>query len=149
VAHTGQAVTAEPGVAELEAALLERVNADRAAHGLRPVVFDAQLLETARARAADQVGAAALSHDDATGPLAFRRRLRDAGLAFALAGENLARPHVARDAGAVQAASVAETALMASATHRENILEPRFDRVAVGAARGADGQIVFAQIFRG
>ncbi|HEU5318568.1 MAG TPA: CAP domain-containing protein, partial [Chloroflexota bacterium] len=136
------------GMAELEAALLERVNADRAAHGLRPVVLDAQLLGTARARAADQVGAAALSHDDAAGPLAFRRRLREAGVVFSLAGENLARPRVAPGAGAAQVAANAETALMASATHRENILEPRFDRMAVGAARGADGQVVFAQIFR-
>ena len=132
----------------LEAALFARVNADRAAHGVRPVAPDGRLLETARARAAAQVGAAALSHDDAAGPLAFRRLLREEGVSFSLAGENLARPRVRNGVSAAQLAAEAERALMASATHRENILEPSFDRMAVGVARGADGQVVFAQIFR-
>jgi uncharacterized protein YkwD len=135
----------------LEAALFARVNADRAEHGLPPVAADAAMHETARFRAAAQVEPSrqALSHDDALGPLAFRRLLVEAGVPFSLAGENLARPRVAPGAGAAQLAAEAERALMASATHRENILEPRFDRLAVGAAQVTDGQVVFAQIFRG
>src|SRR5687767_11854183 len=48
------AVGAPDSVEALEGALFARVNVDRAAHGLRPVVPDASLLETARARAAAQ-----------------------------------------------------------------------------------------------
>jgi uncharacterized protein YkwD len=140
----------------LEAELFAQVNADRVARGLRPVVFDLELVEMARARAAAQTGmgnAAGLSHDDGVGSLAFRRLLQEKRIAFALAGENLARPHVARGTGepplggAVEVAAQAERTLMASATHRENILEPSFTRLGVGLAREADGQVVFAQIF--
>jgi uncharacterized protein YkwD len=135
----------------LEAALFARVNADRADHGLPPVAADTATQQTARVRAAAQAGPPrqALSHDDALGPLAFRRLLVEAGVPFSLAGENLARPRIAPGADAAQLAVEAERALMASATHRENILESRFNRLAVGAAQGADGQVVFAQIFRG
>jgi uncharacterized protein YkwD len=139
--------------------LFSRVNADRAAHGLRPVAYAPELLETARVRAAAQLkpvqktGEKAagrwigmgLTHDDAVGPLAFQRLLRERQIGFKLAGENLARPHLSSGSGSP--AEAAERALMLSATHRENILEPSYDRMAVGVARGADGQVVFAQIF--
>ena len=39
-------------------------------------------------------------------------------------------------------------ALMASPTHRANILESRFSRLAVGGTSDAQGQLVFAEIFR-
>ena len=41
-----------------------------------------------------------------------------------------------------------EAALMNSPLHRKNILEPRFTRLAVGAVRGPDGKLIYAQIFR-
>ena len=139
-----------------EAALLARVNADRAAHGLRAVVFDPELLPAARARAAAQTPGKALSHSElagtgagtGAGALAFQRLLDEARVRYSVAGENLARPRVAPDADAARTAEAAERALMASATHRQNILDPAFDRAAVGMTRLPDGQIVFAQIFR-
>jgi uncharacterized protein YkwD len=36
---------------------------------------------------------------------------------------------------------------MNSPTHRANILEPTFDRLAVGATTDSSGRIIFAQIF--
>ena len=41
-----------------------------------------------------------------------------------------------------------EQALMQSPTHRHNILEPTFDRMAVGMAEGPNGQVAFVEIFR-
>src|SRR5688572_3565977 len=123
-----------------EAALLARVNADRAAYGLRELAFDPDLQATARARAAAQMPAQALSHAEPAGatsaPYVFQRLLKEAGLRYSVAGENLARPHVPAGADAAQSAAAAQRALMASATHRQNILDPAFDRMAVGVTRG-------------
>ena len=133
---------AAPVLDGLEVALLDRVNADRAAYGLAPLEADLDLLGIARARAAAQVALPALSHYDASGKLAVQGML--AGYSYSLAGENLARLR-ADDA---DAAPEAETALMNSPLHRKNILEPRFNRVAIGLVRAPDGRLVFAQIFR-
>ena len=61
-----------------------------------------------------------------------------------LAGENLARLYGPDDA----TVSRAEDALMRSPTHRANILEPSFNRMAIGASLDGNGRIIFAQIFR-
>ena len=37
---------------------------------------------------------------------------------------------------------------MKSPTHRMNILEPTFKRVAIGAATDGTGQIAFAEVYR-
>lgn len=128
----------------LEAALFERVNADRLNAGLQPVQPDPALLPIARTRAAAQLSAPQLSHYDGSGKLAFVELIERAGLRYSLAGENLARLHAPEAAAAEQA----EQALMDSPTHRANILGPTFNRMAVGAATDASGRIAFAQVFR-
>jgi uncharacterized protein YkwD len=133
-----------PVAASLELALLELTNADRIANGLAPLELDLDLLEIARTRAATQLTLASLSHYDADGQLDFVRLLAEAGLDYLLAGENLARlmgldPNVPERV---------EQALMASPTHRQNILDPTFNRIAIGAAMDDSGRVVFAQIFR-
>ena len=47
-----------------------------------------------------------------------------------------------------QATNEAEVALLNSPLHRKNIMEPRFTRLAIGAVRGPDGKLIYAQIFR-
>jgi uncharacterized protein YkwD len=128
----------------LESALFDLVNLDRARHGLTPVVLDAELLPIARARAGAQVSLSRLSHQDETGQLAFVTLLAEARASYRLAGENLARLHGPDD----NAAARADEALMNSPSHKANILEPSFDRLAVGEARDPSGRIIFAQIFR-
>lgn len=128
----------------LESALLALTNADRASRALSPLELDPALLEIARARAAAQLTQADLDHYDASGQLAFVRLLALNGLDYTLAGENLAR---SPDVGAATPARV-EQALMASPTHRKNILEPVFNRAAVGVAADDRGRVAFAQIFR-
>jgi uncharacterized protein YkwD len=128
----------------VEQVLLDLTNADRVANGLEPLEFDPETLLIARQRAAAQLGAAPLSHYDADGELAFVRMLANAQVTYELAGENLARAS-GDDPGTTQRV---EQALMKSPTHRKNILEKTFRRVAIGAATGPQGQITFAEVYR-
>jgi uncharacterized protein YkwD len=128
-----------------EQALIDLTNTDRAANGLGALQFDPDTLAIARARAESQLGAQALNHYDANGQLAFAQLLGQANVGYGLAGENLAR--VASGGGDLT--QRVETALMQSPTHRKNILEPTFRRLAIGAATDpATGQITFAEVYR-
>ena len=127
----------------IEAELLELVNGDRLAHNLPPVYFDSVLMPIARVRASAQVPLTALSHYDPQGRIALVGLLAEHQVSLRLAGENLAR---LPDSAGV--AARAEEALMNSPTHRRNILEPSFDRLAVGIATDGYGRIALAQIFR-
>ncbi len=127
----------------LELALFSLTNVDRVSNGFEPLAFDSAVLEIARARAFGQLGLAALNHANALGELAFVRLLAEAGLSYSLAGENLAR--AVADAARPE---IVEQALMRSVTHRQNILEPAFNRLAVGVAADSSGRVAFAQIFR-
>jgi uncharacterized protein YkwD len=135
---------AEDLAGAVEGALLALINADRLGTGLAPVDFDPALIGIARARAATQRAQSTLSHQDAAGDLVMVRLLAESGVPYLLAGENLAR-WVVRDPGA---AVQVETAWMNSATHRRNILQPEFNRLAIGAAADGAGQFFVAAIFR-
>jgi uncharacterized protein YkwD len=127
-----------------EQALLALTNADRAANGLGPLEFDPDTLQIARERAANQIDLPSLSHYNANGDLAFVKMLASAQVTYELAGENLARAYD-NDPAVTQRV---ENALMASPTHRKNILEHTFNRVAIGAATDGSGQITFAEVYR-
>lgn len=123
------------------------VNQDRSANGLSPVTFDPALLTTARERAADQVAQPVLNHYDGSGQLEFLKLLSREGVAYSAAGENLARMDGLVDGIDDGTAMRAENALMRSPTHRANILDPSYNRIAVGAMIDGEGRIVLAQIF--
>jgi uncharacterized protein YkwD len=133
-----------PPVTPQEQALLDLTNADRASNGLPPVIFDQETLWVARARAAAQVPGGPLSHYDSLGELAFVGLLQDANVSYALAGENLARGSGLD----INLTSRLNDALMNSPEHRANILEPSFNRLAVGAASFGSDSSAFAEIFR-
>ncbi len=140
-------VPGDPSAAMLfsvEQAMLDLTNADRVSNGLDPLEFDPETLTIARARAASQLGTPALTHYDANGDLAFVHLLADAHIGYALAGENLAR---AGSADATVTGRV-EQALMKSPTHRRNILERTFTRVAIGSATDGQGQLTIAEVYR-
>ena len=102
------------------------------------------VLEIARVRAAAQLTDGPLSHDDGNGGLAFVGLLAGLDVGYRLAGENLARWVTDDEAGLERV----QRAWMESPSHRKNILEPAFNRLAVGAAIDQSGRIAFAQIFR-
>jgi uncharacterized protein YkwD len=128
----------------LEVALFQAVNDDRVQSGLPPLEFDPSLLPVARARADAQRPQPSLNHYDPDGRLAFVKLLAVDNVDYVLAGENLARLPGPDDATVFRA----EDALMHSPTHRANILEPTFNRLAIGASFDANGRVIFAQIFR-
>jgi uncharacterized protein YkwD len=127
-----------------EQSLFELTNADRVANGLDPLADDPAMLDVARQRAASQLGTAALTHYDSDGSLTFVHLLASAQIGYQLAGENLARASTF-DATVTERI---EQALMRSPTHRKNILEKQFGRVAIGVATDPSGQITFAEIYR-
>jgi uncharacterized protein YkwD len=127
-----------------EVALLALTNQARASNGLSPVTFDQTMLRVARARAAAQIPDGALSHYNSLGDLAFVGLLAEAGVTYTLAGENLARAAPA-DTSAV---ANLNDALLNSPTHRANILEPTFNRLAIGEAGPSIQRVAFAEIFR-
>lgn len=136
--------TSAPLVDELELALFELTNRDRVNSGLAILQFDYELLEMARARAGAQVRETVLSHYDASGRLVFVDTIDALGVRYQSIGENLARV----DPPGGTAAFRAEGALMASPSHRTNILEPTFQNLAVGVSTDGEGRVIFAQIFR-
>jgi len=126
-----------------EAELLNLLNSVRVPLALPPVEFDPVLLPLARQRATDQLVAPSMSHLDASGQYALFGLLSEAQVPFTLAGENLAR--LSRSDGAMR---LVQNAFMSSPSHRLVILEPSFDRVAVGVREDALGRMAVAEIFR-
>lgn len=132
------------GVSPTEAALFDLVNGDRALYGVGVVAFDAELLEVARTRAASQLAASTLSHTDSSGDIALTSLLAESEVCYRLAAENLARAPIPDE----EIAGPVHEALMAVPSERASILEPAFERLAVGAATDDSGVTVFALIFR-
>ena len=97
----------------------------------------------ARERAANMAQMNCFSHT-ACGPDPFQL-LAANGYAYSTAGENIARNNYPDS----QSEDVAMTGFMNSPGHRANILEPRFTKVGIGVAVGADGMKYFAVVFAG
>lgn len=120
-----------------EQTMLELVNKERVAAGLSPVVADNSIREVARAHSRDMFERRYFSHYDPEGRDAGDR-LEAAGIAYTLAGENLAyAPDV----------KSAHDGLMKSEGHRANILEGRFERVGIGVIDGGLYGRMFTQVF--
>ena len=130
--------------APVELELLELTNVDRASNGLEPLELDPAMLAIARARAAAQPIDGPLSHVDLAGSPAVLDLLTDAGIEYQLAGENLARAQRS-DRPTLQRV---QQAFLSSPAHRQNVLEPSFNRVAIGAATDPSGRVVLAAVFR-
>ena len=123
---------------DLEAQMLDLVNQERTAVGLAPLEADPEMLPVARAHSADMFARGYFSHQTPEGKSPFDR-IREAGVRFRTAGENLAlAPTV----------EIAHRGLMNSPGHRENILRPQFGRVGIGILAGGRHGIMVTQKFR-
>ncbi len=125
-------------VPSLEAQMLELVNRERAAHGLRPLEADPELTEVARRHSADMFARGYFSHYTPEGKDPFDR-MRESGVRFRTAGENLA---------IAPTLQMAHDGLMRSPGHRANILRPAFGRVGIGIMSGGRRGIMVSQEFR-
>jgi len=123
---------------DLEKRMLDLVNQERAAAGLRALAPDPELTEVARQHSADMFARGYFAHDTPEGLSPFDR-MRQANVRFLTAGENLAL---------APTLPVAHTGLMNSPGHRENILRPQFGRVGIGIMDGGMRGLMVSQEFR-
>lgn len=123
---------------DLEARMLELVNAERAAAGLGPLRPDPELTEVARLHAADMFYRGYFSHITPEGRGPFDR-MRAKNVRFLAAGENLAL---------ARSLQLAHDGLMDSPGHRANILRPAFGRLGVGVLDGGVRGLMVTQNFR-
>jgi uncharacterized protein YkwD len=123
---------------DLEKRMLDLVNQERAAAGLRSLVPDPELTEVARKHSADMFARGYFAHDTPEGLTPFDR-MRQSNVRFLTAGENLALAPTLQ---------VAHTGLMNSPGHRENILRPQFGRVGIGIMDGGMRGLMVSQEFR-
>jgi uncharacterized protein YkwD len=123
---------------DLEARMLELVNKERVAAGLKPLAADPELTEVARRHSADMFARGYFAHNTPEGRDPFDR-MRAANVQFLTAGENLALgPTV----------PVAHRGLMNSPGHRANILHRGFGRVGIGIMDGGIRGLMISQEFR-
>lgn len=127
-----------PARPELEAAMLELINRERAAVGLAPLAPDPEMTEVARLHSADMFARSYFSHETPEGKTPFER-MRDRDVSYRTAGENLALAPTLQ---------MAHTGLMNSPGHRANILQPRFGRVGIGILDGGRRGLMVTQNFR-
>ena len=116
-------------------ALYAMVNAARATERSAPLARDTRLELLAQEHADAMRRARKTAHDAGDGDLI--QRLERAGLELS-AGENVAH------AGS---AALAQRALWASPSHRENLLFRGFDAVGIGVAADPDGTLWVCQVF--
>ena len=124
--------------ADLEAEMLELLNHERRAHGLRPFQADPEAAEVARAHSRDMFARGYFSHITPDGEDPFAR-MRRGGLRYRAAGENLAF---------TRTLPMAHEGLMNSPGHRANILRPTFGRVGIGIVDGGRYGLMVTQTFR-
>ena len=141
VAHADALALPSLAVITAETQLLAAVNVDRVANGLAPVEYDAALSAVARWRSEDMVARNYFSHD--IGGYMVFQVLKDQGITYGLAGENLAAMY-----GTENTVARAQASLMGSPTHRANILQSEYTQAGVGVAIGPDGKHIFTQIFK-
>jgi uncharacterized protein YkwD len=118
-------------------ALYQHLNQVRSKVGETLLALDRRLIEVARAHALDMIARHYFAHETPDGSSPFDR-LRQAGVEYSYAGENLAM-NVGPDA--------AHLALLESPPHRENMLEPHYRRVGIAAVRDPEGQEIFVEDF--
>jgi len=118
--------------------MLSLVNNERKSNGLSELKVDEKLREVARNHARDMFTRGYFSHYTPEGLSPFDR-MRNAGIIYVFAGENLA---LAPDA------NKAEQGLINSEGHRENILNHNFNNIGIGVIDAGIYGKMFAQEFK-
>ncbi len=128
-----------------ESLLFSLTNQARAAAGLAPLRWDAQLASIARWRVQDMSTRDYFSHQiPPQGYLVFHY-MDQRGVSYVLAGENIGWvSNIADDA----ATPWIQQQFMNSPEHRSNILGTKWDSAGVGAYKGADGKFMYCVLFK-
>ncbi len=123
-------LTQAPSPAEIEATLLDSVNAERRSRGLKGLRRSDALDDAARAHAADMAAHGMVSHLSSDGR-SLALRLREKAATFSEAGENVAHSETSD-------AAIIHDSLMQSPEHRSTILGTAFDRAGIGVVSDPD-----------
>jgi uncharacterized protein YkwD len=148
----GTATTVRQGdqrLANLEVALVQMVNAERAKAGMRELSIDTTLADTARAHSIEMRDRKYFSHESPTD--ALRDPLDRYRAVFSsnprLIAENLYRawgsPHLLSEKDALEA----HNALMKSPGHRANIFIADATRIGIGIVANSQGDLWVTQMF--
>lgn len=128
--------------AELTTAkILELTNESRAAALLPALTLDSALTRAAEAKAADMLERGYFEHTNPGGKK-FWQWIREAGYDYTTAGENLAMDFTTAES--------AHTALMASPSHRANVLKETYAEIGLAVAHGSfqgTGTIMLVEMF--
>jgi uncharacterized protein YkwD len=127
--------------AELEAQLLDEVNAVRARHYLIPLRRISELDRVARDHSLDMARRNYLSHDSPEGANPVDRITSGGVDGFTLAAENLGKTNRGNPNREIV------QGWLASPDHRRNLLSPPFNTTGIGIARAADGSLVYTQVY--
>lgn len=136
-----QTTTTASGVVSTadEQAMLNLINQERAAAGLKPLTMDATLTKIARMKAQDMISNNYFAHQSPTYGSPFDM-MKAQGVVYHYAGENLAgAPDV----------NTAHVNLMNSPSHKANILKPEYTKVGIGVVSGSKYGKIFVQEFNG
>lgn len=131
-------VTNAPPRPELESRMLELVNAERKAAGLKPVRPDTEMTQVARAHSRDMLARGYFAHVSPDGK-DLGDRMQQARVGYLAAGENLALAPTLFSA---------HSGLMNSPGHRANILRPQFGRLGIGIVDAGTHGLMVTQAFR-
>lgn len=142
----------EAEAAREEQDLVAAINTERTSRGLQALSLDPVLCEAARAHSREMCDLNYFAHQsptagDETPVDRYLVELHADGEkrpSTALVGENIFYASVTND---VYGAGYAHRSLMASPSHRENILEPRFAKVGVGLYRDPAGRFWVTEMF--
>jgi uncharacterized protein YkwD len=139
-ASTSSGTDAVVVVSEVERAMMEATNRERAAARLSPLRPDARLMRAAQLQAQQMARFGVMAHDlpRAAYPT-FASRLEYARYPYSDAAENVAKNYGT-------GASVI-TGWMNSPHHRANMLAPRFTQVGSGFATDGAGDKYYAEVF--
>ncbi len=133
---------AEPSnMTSLEADLLVAVNRVRSDHHLIPLVRRTDLDRVALSHSADMARRGYFSHQSPEGENAVHR-LQEYGVTdMLLAAENLGKTTQSDPSAQIV------RSWLQSPDHRGNLLAPALNFTGIGIARGADGSLIYTQVY--
>jgi len=120
--------------------VIQLVNEQRTANGLKPLTANAPLTNTATLKSQDMAKLNYFDHTSPTYGSPFDM-MKKYGITYRAAGENIAM-------GQTTPAQVMQ-GWMNSPGHRANILNASFTQIGVGIAKNAQGQLIWTQQFIG
>lgn len=122
---------------EAERAMYLLVNQERASRGILPLTWNDQLSQVARLQSRDMWRRQYFAHTNPDGADPFVR-LHQAGIAYLVAGENLAL---------APSTTIAHQGLMDSPEHKDNILSADYGQIGIGVVRNGLYGAMFTQEF--